>query len=234
MQTDKRSIMPWAVALMAKTPRAGEVKTRLCPPLSLEDAAELYYCFLCDTVAKVRTLPDISLVMAYTPCADRAWFAALAPGFTLLPQRGRDLGQRMADCFDQLFASGYTGVLLTGSDLPTLPSRLIQQALDLMADPQTDVVLGPSEDGGYYLIGLRTLHRELFEDMTWSTPQVLAETVQRAEAKKLRIAYLSHWFDVDTPADLARLQAALARDGSDLLTYTKQFFRQRTPFVSTP
>lgn len=234
MQADKRGIMPWAVALMAKTPRAGEVKTRLCPPLSLEDAADLYHCFLRDTIAKVRTVPDVSLVMAYTPCADRAWFAALAPGFILLPQRGRDLGQRMAECFGQLFASDYTGVLLTGTDLPTLPSSLIQQALVLIADPQTDVVLGPSEDGGYYLIGLRTLHRELFEDMTWSTPQVLVETVHRAEAKKLQIAYLPPWFDVDTPADLARLQAALALDHSDLLTHTKRFFRQRASFVSTP
>jgi hypothetical protein len=167
--------------------------------------------------------------MAYTPCADRAWFASVAPGFTLLPQRGRDLGHRMADCFAQLFASDYTGVLLTGSDLPTLPRSFLQQAITLIADPQIDVVLGPSEDGGYYLIGLRTLHQELFADMTWSTPQVLTATVQRAEAKQLRIAYLPPWFDVDTPADLARLQAALALDDSDLLAHTKQFFRQRPP-----
>jgi len=221
--------MPSAVVMMAKTPRPGTVKTRLCPPLSPEDAAELYRCFLLDTIAKLGTCRQASLFIAYTPRIDRGVFAAMAPHLPLLPQRGRDLGARMADCFAQLFARGYTVVLLTGSDLPTLPIQVIHQALDLMARPQTDVVLGPSEDGGYYLIGLHTLYRELFEKMTWSTPQVLAETVRRAQAQGLQIAYLPPWFDVDTPADLVRLQATLAQDSNDLLPHTQQFFRQRPP-----
>lgn len=220
--------MPSAVVIMAKTPRPGAVKTRLCPPLSPEEAAELYRCFLLDTIAKLCTCRQASLFIAYTPRTDRGVFAALAPGLPLLPQRGRDLGARMADCFAQLFAKGYTKVLLTGSDLPTLPLRMIQQALDLMATPQVDVVLGPSEDGGYYLIGLRTLHRELFAEMTWSTSQVLAETVRRAEAQGLQMAYLPPWFDVDTPADLVRLQTTLAQGSSDLHPHTQRFFRQRS------
>jgi rSAM/selenodomain-associated transferase 1 len=225
--------MPSAIVMMAKTPRPGTVKTRLCPPLSPEEAADLYRCFLLDTIAKLSTCRQASLFIAYTPRTDRGVFAALAPHLPLLPQRGRDLGARMADCFAQLFARGYTDVLLTGSDLPTLPLYMIHQALDLMAKPQIDVVLGPSEDGGYYLIGLHALHRELFADMTWSTPQVLAETVRRAQAQELQIAYLPPWFDVDTPADLARLQAMLTQDSNALLPHTQRFFRQCPPARAT-
>jgi rSAM/selenodomain-associated transferase 1 len=215
-----------AVVIMAKAPRPGAVKTRLCPPLSPEQAAELYRCFLLDTIAKLRTCRETSLFISYTPRSVRGVFSALAPGVPLLPQRGHDLGARMADCFAQLFARGYTEVLLTGSDLPTLPLCVMQQALDLMATPQVDVVLGPSEDGGYYLIGLHTLHPELFEEMTWSTPQVLAETIRRAHAQRLQMAYLPPWFDVDTPADLLRLQTALAQGSSHLLPHTQRFFRE--------
>lgn len=224
--------MSSAVVIMAKAPRPGTVKTRLCPPLSPMEAAELYHCFLLDTIAKLRTCRQTSLCIAYTPRTAKSVFTALAPGVPLLPQRGPDLGGRMADCFAQLFARGYTDVLLTGSDLPTLPRQVVQQALDLMATPQIDVVLGPSEDGGYYLIGLHTLHRELFEAMTWSTSQVLAETVRRAEAQGLHIAYLPPWFDVDTPADLVRLQAALTQDNGELCAHTRRFCRQHLSGIS--
>ncbi len=219
--------MSRAFTIMAKAPRAGEVKTRLCPPLSAEEAAELSRCFLVDTLAKVSLLGVATPVLSYTPDEARDFFQALAPGFLLLPQRGVDLGARMAHCFAQLFHRGYTDVLLMGSDLPTLPQGVLWQALDLMAQPQTDVVLGPSEDGGYYLIGLRTLHRELFEAMTWSTPRVLAETVERAETKGLQIAYLPTWFDVDTPDDLERLHAALRQNRDSVPEQTQRFLRQR-------
>lgn len=217
-----------AIAIMAKTPRAGAVKTRLCPPLSPEAAAELYRCFLLDTIAKIRMLKQTCPVISYTPYTDRDFFEALAPDFTLLTQQGSDLGARMADCFAQLFAMGYTGALLTGSDLPTLPMSVVQQALDLIATPQVDVVLGPSEDGGYYLMGLRMLHRDLFEEITWSTSQVLTETVQRAETKGLQVAYLPSWFDIDTPADLDRLRAMLVQDSSTVPPHTQRFLSQCT------
>ncbi len=220
-------MMSRAFTIMAKAPRAGEVKTRLCPPLSAEEAAELSRCFLVDTLAKVNLLGAATPVLSYTPDEARDFFQALAPGFLLLPQRGVDLGARMAHCFAQLFHRGYTDVLLMGSDLPTLPQDVLWQALDLMAQPQTDVVLGPSEDGGYYLIGLRTLHRELFEAMTWSTSRVLAETVERAETKGLQVAYLPDWFDVDTPEDLERLHAALRQNRDSVPEQTQRFLRQR-------
>lgn len=215
---------PVAVLIMAKAPRAGEVKTRLCPPLTAAEAAELYRSFLLDKIEQVRALTAASPAVAYTPAEGRALFEALAPGFTLLPQRGADLGARLANSFEAFFRMGHRGALAIDSDTPTLPLGFLEQALDLIATPSVDVVLGPSDDGGYYLIGLRTLHRELFEGMEWSTPRVLPETLRRAEAQGLRVASLPTWFDVDTPEDLVRLKASLAESEKDAPRHTRRFF----------
>jgi hypothetical protein len=215
------------VVIMAKAPQAGEVKTRLCPPLTSEEAARLYRCFLLDKIAQVRALRAASPVIAYTPLEGRSLFEALAPGFVLVPQEGPDLGARLANCFAQLFADGYTGVLAIDSDTPTLPVAFLQQAVDLITTPQTEVVLGPSEDGGYYLIGLRHLYRELFEDMAWSTASVLPETLRRAAARGLKVTCLPPWFDVDTPAEIERLRTALERAEDTLAQHTRHFFMER-------
>ena len=215
------------VSIMAKAPRAGEVKTRLCPPLSTEEAAELYRCFLLDKIEQVRTLKEASPAIAYTPAEGRMVFEELAPGFALVPQRGADLGTRLANSFDHLFAKGYAAALAIDSDTPTLPTGFLQQALDFIATPQIDVVLGPTEDGGYYLIGLRTLHLELFEEIAWSTAQVLPETIRRAEAKGLKTACLPPWFDIDTPDDLERLKASLVKTGEKAPRHTRRFFLER-------
>ena len=222
-----REAAPIAVSIMAKAPRAGEVKTRLCPPLSATEAAELYRCFLLDKIEQVRTLEEASPAIAYAPDEGRILFEELAPGFALVPQRGSDLGSRLANSFDQFFAQGYAGALAIDSDTPTLPRDFLQRALDLIAAPHSDVVLGPTEDGGYYLIGLRKLYRELFEGIAWSTSEVFPETVRRAEAKGLRIACLPPWFDIDTPDDLERLRASLAGIEGGGPRHTLRFFRER-------
>ena len=219
---------PVAVAIMAKAPMAGEVKTRLCPPLSRADAAELYRRFLLDKIEQVRALRTASLAIAYTPAEARAFFEEVAPGFILVPQRGADLGDRLANSLGALLDTGYRGALAIDSDTPTLPLGFLQQALDLVTTPEIDVVLGPTEDGGYYLIGLRTVHHELFETMAWSTSQVLPETIRRADAKGLRVACLPPWYDIDTPDDLARLQAALAASDGGAPRHTRAFLLERT------
>ena len=219
---------PAAVAIMAKAPRAGEVKTRLCPPLSLVDAAELYRRLLLDKIEQVRSLRTASLAIAYTPGEARAFFEEVAPGFVLVPQRGADLGDRLANSLGELLDTGHRGALAIDSDTPTLPLEFLQQALDLIVTPEIDVVLGPTEDGGYYLIGLRAVHRELFEAMAWSTQQVLPETIRRADAKGLRVACLPPWYDIDTPDDLARLRMALAASDGDVPRHTRKFLLERT------
>jgi hypothetical protein len=217
-----------AVTIMAKAPRAGEVKTRLSPPLSPRDAAELYRCFLLDKIEQVRTLTTASPAIAYTPPDGRGFFEGVAPDFLLVPQRGPDLGARLANSFEHIFAMGHAAAFAIDSDTPTLPTAYLEQALNLIATPGIDLVLGPSEDGGYYLIGLRALTRELFEDMPWSTAQVVPETFRRAEGKGLKVAALPPWFDIDTPEDLEQLEASLAGPGGNAARHTRRFFMERT------
>lgn len=215
-----------AVAIMAKAPRAGDVKTRLCPPLSAQEAADLYRCFLLDKIEQVRGLTAVTPAIAYTPPEGRVLFEAWAPDFVLLPQRGADLGERLANTFAALFSAGYTTALLVDSDTPTLPPAFLAQAVD--ATTTADVVLGPTEDGGYYLIGLRKLYLELFAAMSWSTPQVLADTVQRARNLRLTVTTTSSWFDIDTPDDLARLRSSLATTPPHPARHTRCFLTERT------
>jgi rSAM/selenodomain-associated transferase 1 len=216
--------MPTAVVIMAKQPQPGAVKTRLCPPLSAQTAAALYQAFLLDKIAQVGTLKTAGPVIAYTPDTAHHFFAAIAPHFLLIPQQGADLGARLANTFAHLFTTGYTGVLAIDSDTPTLPTHFLQQAVECLALPHNDVVIGPSEDGGYYLIGLRTLHRELFEDMPWSTAAVMAETKRRAAAKGLTVTDLPAWFDIDTPEELERLRTSLLQSAVGVPYHTRQFF----------
>ncbi len=215
------------VAIMAKTPRPGEVKTRLCPPLSAAQAAELYRCFLLDKVEQVRALKETTPAIAYAPAEERLIFEALAPGFVLVPQRGADLGARLANTFDEFLNNGCGAALAIDSDTPTLPVAFLQRALELIQTPSIDLVLGPTEDGGYYLIGLRAPHRELFEAIPWSTSEVLLRTIKRAESKALGIARLPSWYDVDTPGDLERLRGELARREEIEPRHTRRFFMER-------
>jgi uncharacterized protein len=215
-----------AIAIMAKAPQPGQVKTRLCPPLSHREAAHLYQCFLRDKIAQVNAVPRAAPVVSYSPDESESVFKDLTPPhFLLVPQRGDDLGARLLFTFDQLFRQGYTQVLVIDSDTPTLPTAYLEQALRLIAADENDVVLGPTEDGGYYLIGLRQSHRELFERMPWSTSQVFLETRRRSEQSGLTVASTESWYDVDTPEDLARLMESLDYIQNGLARQTKQFLR---------
>jgi uncharacterized protein len=199
-----------AVAIMAKAARPGAVKTRLCPPLQAAEAAALYRCFLLDKIATVGALADVHPVIAYTPEDAHAEFEGLAPGFALVAQRGPDLGARLYTTLSSLLGAGHHGAIAVDSDTPTLPAEFLQQAVDLLGRPGPDVVLGPTEDGGYYLIGVRAEHRELFERVPWSTAEVLEITLRHAANAGLEAGCLPSWFDVDTAEDLERLRASLA------------------------
>jgi hypothetical protein len=213
-----------ALCIMAKAPEAGQVKTRLCPPLSPAGAAELYRCFLLDKIAQARQVTGVEPVLAYAPAQAAAVFEALAPGFNLLAQRGADLTARLVAVCDELFRDGCDAAILIDSDTPTLPTARLERAVADMKEGGCDLVLGESEDGGYYLIGLRRPHPELFEGMRWSTATVLEETLRRARALGLSATRLSAWYDVDTAADLVRLQADLAAGSDGPPRHTRRFF----------
>jgi hypothetical protein len=218
----------YAIAVMAKAPMAGHVKTRLVPPLTREEAAELYRCLLLDKIRQVGTLSGVDPYLAYTPAEARAQMASLAPqDFTLIPQAGSDLGDRLHRLSAVLLDGGHPGVIIIDSDTPTLPSTYLLDALDRIQNESTDLVLGPAEDGGYYLIGLKRPCRSLFDSIPWSGPSVLSETLRRASAQRLEVATLPSWFDVDTPSDLLRLRNDLATNGSGLAPHTRAFLFDR-------
>jgi uncharacterized protein len=201
-----------ALFVMAKVPRAGQVKTRLCPPLTSETAAGLYRCFLSDVLDLVAGVPGVDPVVAFSPPEARGEFARLTSGrFRLVPQAGADLGARLENTFRVLFEQGYERVAAVSTDSPDLPMQYLADAFARLDD--APVVLGPCPDGGYYLIGLATLIPELFRDMPWSTERVMPETEMRAGRLGVKVVRLPEWDDVDTAADLDRLIRDLVRGG---------------------
>ena len=163
---------PVGLAVMAKAPRAGAVKTRLCPPLRPPEAAELARCFLLDTVDRVGAVAGARPVIAYAPLEARIEFEGLAPGFALLAQQGEDLGARQSRLLGEVLALGHEAALVMGTDVPTLLRECLDEAVSLVMAPDVDLVLGPTDDGGYYLVGLRVPCPALFDDMPWSTSAV--------------------------------------------------------------
>lgn len=215
------------LAIMAKAPRAGTVKTRLCPPLRAPEAADLARCFLLDAVERVRSVAGARPILGYAPAESRSEFEGMGPDFTLIAQEGRDLGERQRRLLDGILALGHQAAVVIGTDSPTLPRECLDEAIDLVMTPSVDLVLGPSEDGGYYLIGLRSPCPALFEDMPWGTSAVFARTFDRARRLGLRVACLATWFDVDTGSDLERLRAELAAAPGPLPRHTREFLARR-------
>ncbi len=199
-----------ALAIMAKAPRAGKVKTRLAPPLTLDQSAALNICFLRDTTANIQTVVGSAGVVCYTPVGDEVAFDGLLPdGFQLIAQRGDGFGERLLLAAQDLLACGFGAVCLIDSDSPTLPHGALDRAVAELAKPGDRVVLGGSDDGGYYLIGLKAAHATVFERITWSTGSVFAETVERAREAGLELVELPLWYDVDDGATLRVLVAEL-------------------------
>jgi rSAM/selenodomain-associated transferase 1 len=194
---------------MTKEPRAGQVKTRLIPPLTMEEAAALNICFLRDMAAlitRTATQEAVRGVAIYTPAgAASAYADILPPGFHLVPQRGELLGERLIFALEDLFQLGFASACLINSDSPTVPPQTFAAAAAILAQTEDAIVLGPTEDGGYYLIGVKKLHRALFEDIAWSTDSVLEQTVARAEQMKVKVHLLPIWYDVDNRVTLQRL-----------------------------
>ncbi|HEY2680155.1 MAG TPA: TIGR04282 family arsenosugar biosynthesis glycosyltransferase [Candidatus Udaeobacter sp.] len=205
-----------ALGVMTKAPQAGRVKTRLVPPLTPEEAAELNKCFLRDTAVAIssvcisRRADDARKaacgIAVYTPVGvESAYKDILSTDFSLLPQRGEKFGERLYFAVEDLFKCGFGSVCLIDSDSPTVPAESFEQAVELLGAPEDRVVLGPSDDGGYYLIGVKKPHRHLFEQIDWSTERVLNQTMQRATEIGLEVKLLPIGFDVDDGASLRRL-----------------------------
>jgi rSAM/selenodomain-associated transferase 1 len=198
-----------ALIIMAKQPKAGHTKTRLSPPLSPDQAAELYACLLRDTLEVVRRLawqlPLTPFIAFYPPKADKD-FQILAPDFQLLAQQGTSLSERLAGALLAVGELGYEQVAAINSDSPVLPFEYLARAFRALDDPRVDLALGPCDDGGYYLIGWKRPYPHLVREVTMSTSTVLADTVALARRGGLQVALLPSWYDIDDAAALARMR----------------------------
>jgi uncharacterized protein len=204
-----------ALAVMSKAPRAGKVKTRLSPPLTLEQCAEANICFLRDTtrnISEVAWSSPSEGIVCYTPAGEEEAFDGLLPErFALICQRGSGFGERLLYATQDIIACGYGSACLIDSDSPTLPAAALTEAVSELNRPGDRIVLGGSVDGGYYLIGMKQAHARVFEDITWSTSRVYAETVERIREIGVPLVELPLWYDVDDSATLQTVSNELLR-----------------------
>lgn len=205
--------MKICLIVFAKNPIPNQVKTRLIPTLSPEQAATLYTAFLIDWCETLAELPDVDIVIVYTPPEAQPDLQALiGENAIYIPQIGTDLGERLTSATQWAMEQGYTKILVVGSDSPTLPISYISQAITLL--DSRDIVIGPSTDGGYYLIGfsaeaLTTTVPHVFEEIAWSTADVFQQTFARIREAQATLGLLPPWYDIDTAEDLAFLHAHL-------------------------
>jgi len=200
---------------MARHPEAGRVKTRLARVIGADAAAALYRAFILDLADRLAALP-YAVTWAIDPAG--APFTTLVPHARCRVQQGGDLGERMAGAFAAEFADGGGAVAMIGADVPHVPAVVFAETAAVLGR-DADVVVGPAEDGGYYLVGLTAPAPALFADVAWSTADVLATTLAHARDAGLRTHLLPPTFDVDEPADIDRL-ARLIADGAATLPHT--------------
>ena len=226
---DRRNIC--AIAVMAKAPRPGRAKTRLCPPLQPDQAAQLSTAFLRDiteNIALAARAASIHGWVAYAPAGEERSFdghladgteLVLADGSPPMPPDVAGFGRSLLHAAQALFKHGYGAVCLVNSDSPTLPTSLLIDAAHALLASAERVVLGPADDGGYYLIGMNQPHAHLFADIAWSTSKVAAATHARAGSLNLHVQTLPTWYDIDDVASLARLLADAAQPPGSLQPY---------------
>lgn len=217
-----------ALAIMTKAPRPGRVKTRLSPPLTPEEAAGLNICFLRDTAAAIANAAAAAKgIGCYTPVGEEETYRDIFPAdFQLIPQREGSFGERLIGAAEDLFSVGFASVCLIDSDSPTVPARTLAEAVNVLSQPNDRVVIGPCDDGGYYLIGLKKLNRRLFQGIDWSTNRVLEQTRARAAEENLEVHLLPIGYDVDDRSTLCRLCDDLFGPNESTAPASREFLRE--------
>lgn len=210
-----------ALAVMAKAPLPGSVKSRLVPALSAEEAADLARALLLDQLGHLQSFAGADLYLAFAPAESESLMRQLAPRrYHCFPQAGHDLGQRMQAIFAKLFDRGYRRIVLIGGDLPAVPLRFFEEAYAFLRSSAQRIVLGPSSDGGYFLLGCNRLTPQIFTGIDWGRPQVLEQTVAHLAASKIAYHLLPEWFDIDTSDDVVRLGSAVHTSLGDAMPQT--------------
>ena len=211
------------IIIMAKVPRAGNVKTRLQPFLSPAECETLAEAFLADAINKMRSLCDY-LIVAFAPAGEKDYFARFDfENLILIEQTGANLGDKMFNAFEFAFQTILErSVVMIGSDSPTFPARFVEDAFARL-ETDAETVLGKAADGGFYLIGLRKNFKHLFENIQWSSPQVHEQITRNIGLLKINLQSVPPWYDVDNPADLLQLKAEMFGDEQMKFTAPQTF-----------
>ncbi len=214
-----------ALLMFTKSPIIGKVKTRLQPELSPKESLQIYKAMVEDNVEKHNNLQFCDLKIFYYPSdSEKEMKDWLGNDIDFYPQKGKDLGERMHNAITKILSQNYKKVLLIGSDIPTVNKSSIVRGF---AKLETfDVVLGPCEDGGYYLIGMKEAHAKLFQEIPWSTSEVLHLTKQKAQKESLDLIQLELKSDIDTFEDLSRLW-----DQLNIINSSKEELREFRTFM---
>ncbi len=216
-----------ALILFARDPVIGQVKTRLEDGLDPDSVLKLYTCFLKDSIRLIRSIEGADRFIGVSPSNLSGFFSGLdrEPSITVFDQQGKDLGEKMRHAFESRFAQGYEKVVIIGSDSPTLPKEYIERALA----SSKDLTLGPSTDGGYYLIGMAKPFVDVMRDVDWGSGHVLRQTLDRVRALGVSLKVLPPWYDVDRKEDLLFLKTHLEliaqsglREDSDTGAFLKE------------
>ena len=206
-KTARPSNMSCTLVVMAKAPRPGMVKTRLAQSLPVEAVTELYHCFLDDTMALARSLGTVEVAIM-CPASDVDELARLARGAAgVVAQKGEGLAAGLTSVFAHFAASGQQRVVAFNSDSPHLPSSVLGSAFEALT--RHDVVVGPTHDGGYYLVGAKAAHPALFDGDGMGTESALEALLARARGLQLSVGFTDPFYDIDVEADLTRLAAEL-------------------------
>jgi rSAM/selenodomain-associated transferase 1 len=209
--SDRPAVARCGIAIMAKASTPGRTKTRLVPPLTFEAAAALNTAFLQDiaeNVLQAARHSEIAGYVAFAPRGSEDFFRSiLPPAIGLIDACLPTFGDCLLHTAEYLLARGHQSSVVLNSDSPTLPTALLIEAAEALARPGERAVLGPSSDGGYYLLGIKTAHRRLFEDIAWSTERVAEQTRERAREIKLDVHMLPVWYDVDDAGGLRQLHS---------------------------
>lgn len=223
-----------ALVILTKFPEPRQSKTRLVPPLSFDDAAELARALLLDQLQNLARFTAAQLFIAFTPPSAASFFEALLPReASCFCQQGDSLGDRMRHAFAVLFSKGFSRVVLIGGDLPAVPLEALADAVAAL-EKDSEIVLGPSLDGGYYLVGMSRLISEIFEGIRWSQPDVLTLTTAKLVSLKKKYKLISPWYDIDTIDDLRHLESDFAAAPAGFMKNTLallQKFRQRGKLI---
>jgi uncharacterized protein len=224
-----------ALIHFAKVPKPGQVKTRLFPDLSPEQAGQIYLAFILDTLAATAALKGVTRILGCDSTRRDPFFKGLGErhGLVLMDQAGEDLGSRMRNAMMEARGLGFDAVVIVGTDCPTLPTEYIQEAFKRLK--KSPLVLGPSADGGYYLVGCSGAVPPIFDGIAWGTEEVLAQTLHRIAQKNLDATLLPFWYDIDTFQDLLFLSEHIAylerRTGKPMAPETSRVLKTLNPSV---